>query len=136
MHIISPKSWLKSFSYLGDPGTTLGRCSCEFTGFYFVRSWIVCVCLADSPWLADISRPLVNHSADCLDRTAIFCWRLLWDCGQSAPVFWTVRPHPGGQSAAARRTVQPVCRNLPSLFGSFAYSLVLPHVFQGIISMT
>jgi hypothetical protein len=52
-HIISPKSYLKSFSRLGDPVTTLGRCSCEFAVFYAVHPRTVRVCLADSPRLAD-----------------------------------------------------------------------------------
>jgi hypothetical protein len=45
-------------------------------------------------------------------------------------------PHPGGQSAVARRTVRSVHRILPSLIGSFGSSLVLPHVLRGIVPRT
>jgi hypothetical protein len=53
-----PKSWLKSFSRLGDPGMTLGRCSCGFDVFCAVHPWTVCACL--------------DRYADCLDRATIF----------------------------------------------------------------
>jgi hypothetical protein len=84
-HIISPKSWLKSFRRLGDPGMTLGRCSCEFSVFCAVHPRTVCACLADSPWLADSPRGVADRSADYLDRTCVFGWWRLLYCGPSAP---------------------------------------------------
>jgi hypothetical protein len=82
---MSPKSWLKSFSRLGDPGTTLGRCSCEFTGFCSVRSQTIRACLADSPRLADSTLGVADHSADRLDRSGVFGWTRLLYRGPSAP---------------------------------------------------
>jgi hypothetical protein len=52
-HIISPKSSLKCLSHLGDPVTTLGRCSCEFAFFYAVHPRTVCELFPDSSRLAD-----------------------------------------------------------------------------------
>jgi hypothetical protein len=111
-HIISPKSWLKSFSRLGDPGTTLGRCSCEFAGFYSVRSRTIRACLADS--LLGVA----DHSADRLDKNGVFQLEVTF-------VLRTVHALSSRQSAAARRTVRSVRRFLPRLFGSFVSFLVL-----------
>jgi hypothetical protein len=84
-HIISLKSWLKSFSSLGDLGTTLGRCSREFACFFSVRSRTVRACLADSPLLTDSPLGVAVHSANRLDRSSVFGWRRLLYYGPSAP---------------------------------------------------
>jgi hypothetical protein len=61
-----------------------------------------------------------------LTKPLFFGWEWFLYGRPYAPVFRTVRPFLGGQSAAARRTVRSVRSFLPSLFGSFASSLVLP----------
>jgi hypothetical protein len=65
-----------------------------------------------------------------------FGWRGLLYCRQSASVLPDSLSLLGGQSATARRTVRSVRRNLPSLIGSFAPFLVIPHVLRGIIPRT
>jgi hypothetical protein len=77
-----------------------------------------------------------DRSADRFDRDAIFGWRGLLYCRQSASVLPDSLSLLGGQSATARRTVRSVRRNLPSLIGSFAPFLVIPHVLRGIIPRT
>jgi hypothetical protein len=135
MHIISPKSWLKSFTRLGDPGMTLGRCSCGFVVFCAVHPRTVCACLASAAGgqSATPCGPFGGpfRQKRCFSVGGDFC-----TSGRSHPVFRTVRPFSGGQSTAARRTVRFVRRFLPSLISSFASSLVLLRVFQGIVHRT
>jgi hypothetical protein len=131
-----PKSFLKSFSYLGDLVMILGRCSCKSAVFCAVLPWTVCVCFTDSPRLADNPRGVTDHSVDRLDGSGVFGWKHFLYCGRPDPIFQTLRPLPGGQFVAARWIVRSVCRNLPSLIGSFASFLVIPCVLRGIIPRT
>jgi hypothetical protein len=73
--------------------------------------------------------PFADYSADHLVRSGVFGWRRLLYCGPFAPCLPDSPP-------LLWRTVRSVRRFLPSLIGSFASSLVLPLVFQGIVLRT
>jgi hypothetical protein len=81
-----------------------------------------------SPRQADSPQGARGLLADRLYRTVVFLLEAFLYRGPSVPVFRIVRPLLGGQSAIARWTVRSVRSFLPSLFGSFASSLVLPRV--------
>jgi hypothetical protein len=136
-HINSPKCYLKSFSRLGDLGMTLGRCSCEFVSF------LLCS-FSDSPHMPGGQSTTDGQSATPRGPfCGLFRQNHYFSAGgdfctaeRPRPVLRTVHPFSGGQCATARRTVHSVSRILPSLIGSFASSLVLPWVFQGIVPRT
>jgi hypothetical protein len=83
----------------------LERCSCEFASLYAVLPRTVRTCLADSPWLADSPRGVMDRSADHLDRTVFsarrsFCMadRPRLSSKQSAPSLADSPGQRGGQS--------------------------------------
>jgi hypothetical protein len=73
--------------------------------------------------------PFADRFVGRLHRDVFFVWRGLLYYGQSSPACLHSPP-------SLRRTVRSVCRILPSLFGSFASSLVLPRVLWGIVPRT